>query len=171
MRRACRLPVSLAVILGVSALVGPLAGAAWAPKGPNWKSQSVFSEQFFNAPTNETVNLAGTMSVTIKISGDQFRGFVYSLHAVVHHVIGTGTTSGGAYSLKGHDDVVVHFNQGAPVSPVDFAPSFTLHPPGPCRAHHPPNPCFNPTRSSVPVAAFLDANGSVTGVQAGSSTT
>jgi hypothetical protein len=171
MRRVRRVPMGLAVIVGVAVLVGPLAGAAWAPNGHNWKSRTPFTAQFFDSSTNETVSLGGTIVVKIKVGGNETTGLTYALHAAVHQTTGTGATTGGAYKLTGHDSATVQISPGPPTGPVLFHPTYTLHPPSPCRAHHPPGPCFNPTTLAVPVSAFLATNGEVTGVDAGQSTT
>jgi len=168
MRLVRGLGAGCAALIGVAVLVGPMASAAWAPSGHPWKSRTAFTQFVFDGSTNETVNFAGTLATNIKVGGDPVTGFVYTLKASVHAVKGTGNTSGGKYRLSGHTIVTVLIPPGPPGHPVTFAPTFTVHPPSPCRAHHPPGPCFSPTTQSVPVSAFVDSTGAVTGVQAGS---
>jgi hypothetical protein len=158
----------IAAFVGVVALIGPLGAAAWAPSGHPWKSKTTFSQETFNAETNESVSLGGTMSLTITMSGDQIRGWTYSAHGVLHHTIGSGQTSHGRYRATGSSRVTVEIHPGPPSSPT-FQTTFTLHPPSPCHAHHPPGPCFNPSTVAVPITTTVDSSGVITGVQVGHS--
>ncbi|MCU1428397.1 MAG: hypothetical protein JWL83_2397 [Actinomycetia bacterium] len=158
----------IAAFVGVVALIGPLGAAAWAPTGHPWKSTTTFSQETFNAETNESVSLGGTMSLKITTSGDQIRGWTYIAHGVLRHTTGTGATSGGRYRATGSSRVTVEVPPGSPSSPT-FQTTFTLHPPSPCRAHHPPSPCFNPSTVAVPITTTVDSSGVITAVQVGHS--
>jgi hypothetical protein len=154
--------IGATALLAAAAVGFPLAGAAWAPKGPNWKAQVPFTETIFDSATGESVALAGTSHITIWVTGNVILGWNVTLKEKLLNTTGVGSTSGGVYRTKGVATLTAQLHPGPPI-PATFPASFRLHPPNPCHTTH---LCSS---VSVPVTATFNADGTVAGVQVGHS--
>lgn len=149
----------IAVALASGLLFFPFAGAAWAPRGPGWNSQMPLSGTVQDDVTFEAVALVGRMHVVVDVGGSPASGYSVDLHANLDQASGTGETSGAAYVADGADQASVRLAPGPLTGSVSFAPSFSLHPPSPCRTEHPPGPCKASTGIGAHVTVSFNSDG------------
>lgn len=146
-------------MLASALLFFPFAGAAWAPSGHNWNSQTPFTGTVHSGVDGEAVALAGRMHVVIDVSGSETTGFSVELHANVDDTSGVGKPSGAPYTATGADQATAQLAPGPLSGSASFSPSFTLHPPSPCRIDHPPGPCHVTSAFSAHVTVSFNSDG------------